>query len=602
MAQPSKPTVQRKLDSVEDTAADNRNIPTSETQKLYDDYRRIEEGLTLGDQLELQDGQDGNGGHAAYLQPPTHSQAPTSPRSPASTTHSLTRVFDDTGLEEEDHPNKKRSRARRNGPLAERKRAKAALMRKIGACAACKSRRVGCNHFDNTIFEQEYQRRKQRELGTPLSPRSREGPPSTSQPSFNGPTADLIGSWQPQSLPERVLSSGNQRDATEAEIDDLIRENPSASPVTTAPYYFATNGPTPPLTDVLPAYSPAPRSMPFNALLMSTPLFPPASQQVPIGRQRPDQWFECRHGDDDISNPVGVSAGVCNLLFGTLPELLQHYQSMHGPYFDQLRMWKCIAERRGEGGISRVCGVLNNIETGSCIQCYGYQFERWYYALVIRTPSLTSGPSVCVSSRDGSMGGFGVPQQQYSWSGAQGQGNLEMLFPGRYLGTNQGGGSYQSFERKMSMAQSSGKRPSVRIHPDDCRSEKYSKQLLSQYTITRPFLLILSTLFLIAIENWLVTGLGNKQIALAVLDTARNHVFSMSFLCVFVGVAGMWMYRHIRFRLDEGLGSSRHNQCPFVGLSGVVEHRDLEDAGSMRGEDNLLAVDVPRQSGTLVMR
>jgi len=205
------------------------------------------------------------------------------------------------------------------------------------------------------------------------------------------------------------------------------------------------------------------------------------------------------------------------------------------------------------------------------------------------------------------MRGFGVPQQQYPWFGAQGQGNgldFERLLPGRYLDGNQGGGSYHSFEGKTSMEQSSGKWRSFPILPGSCQPEEdcRSKQLLSQYTAAGPYLLILSTLFLIIMEKLLVAALGNKKIASAVLDTARNHVFWMSLICLFVGLAGMWIFKHVRFRLGQELESSRRQQCPFVGSCGVGEHRDVEDAGSMRGEDELLAVDLLRHSGTLVTR
>jgi hypothetical protein len=109
----------------------SRSVPTAETQTLYDELRMIEEGLDMVDRLQ-------------YLQPPPHSPAPPSPRSPscASTTHSLTRAFDDVAIEEEEPQNKKR-KAMRRGPLDNVKRARAALMRKLGACAECKARRVG---------------------------------------------------------------------------------------------------------------------------------------------------------------------------------------------------------------------------------------------------------------------------------------------------------------------------------------------------------------------------------------------------------------------------------------------------------------------------
>jgi len=113
----------------------SRTDPTPETQSLYDDIRMIEDGLGVDMQDRLYQLQGGSvGDHAPYLQPPQRSQAPTSPQSPsyASATHPPTHK----------EPQIKNSKAMRYGPLDNLKRARAALMRKLGACAECKIRKV----------------------------------------------------------------------------------------------------------------------------------------------------------------------------------------------------------------------------------------------------------------------------------------------------------------------------------------------------------------------------------------------------------------------------------------------------------------------------
>ncbi len=121
-------------------------VPTAEQQEAYNLMRQIEdeEPQPLDARLLLQNASGGsNDEHADFLQPPTPSQATTSPGSPscASTTHSITRDFDgvDIGSEE---PRSKKRRSGRQGPLTRLDRAKAALKRKLGACPECRTRKV----------------------------------------------------------------------------------------------------------------------------------------------------------------------------------------------------------------------------------------------------------------------------------------------------------------------------------------------------------------------------------------------------------------------------------------------------------------------------
>ncbi|KPM46369.1 hypothetical protein AK830_g236 [Neonectria ditissima] len=51
-------------------------------------------------------------------------------------------------------------RPQRRGPLTKTKREKTAFIRRLGACPSCRTRKVGCTHWDYTEFEQCYQASK----------------------------------------------------------------------------------------------------------------------------------------------------------------------------------------------------------------------------------------------------------------------------------------------------------------------------------------------------------------------------------------------------------------------------------------------------------
>ncbi|KAK0616543.1 hypothetical protein B0T14DRAFT_248920 [Immersiella caudata] len=107
-----------------------RRVPNPETQELYDTMRRIEDSQALrGTMRSLEDS------NASTASPP------------------ISPIVTDT-------ESLGKRRAIRHGPLVLRRRAKSALMRKIGACADCKVRRIGCSHLDTSLFEEAYQAQK----------------------------------------------------------------------------------------------------------------------------------------------------------------------------------------------------------------------------------------------------------------------------------------------------------------------------------------------------------------------------------------------------------------------------------------------------------
>jgi hypothetical protein len=125
------------------SSASNQNvewkepIPTEETQELYNKWRQVEDRLVTPQALD----QLPSGHSTSFLEPPSPSLATSMTRSHsyASTTHSITHAIQDMGVG--DQPQLKR-RPGRNGPLAEAKKRKAALVRKLGACPNCRERKV----------------------------------------------------------------------------------------------------------------------------------------------------------------------------------------------------------------------------------------------------------------------------------------------------------------------------------------------------------------------------------------------------------------------------------------------------------------------------
>lgn len=127
-------------------------VPTPETQKLYDDWRRAqdqehqEQLLTAGSLGRL------SSGHSNSLEPPSPSCATTMSRTPshASTAGSITR--DIQGMAVNDGSPVTKRRRGRSGPLSPVDGLKTALIRKLGACGECSRRRVKVRGSRRTAF------------------------------------------------------------------------------------------------------------------------------------------------------------------------------------------------------------------------------------------------------------------------------------------------------------------------------------------------------------------------------------------------------------------------------------------------------------------
>ncbi|RTE69419.1 hypothetical protein BHE90_016199 [Fusarium euwallaceae] len=112
---------------------------TEELQSLYDRWRELEDWQKPVQRLPGVDIED-------------HFQ----PEGPSPGNSDRSSVSGHSGPEDSDHGKK----PRRRGPLSKTKREKTAFMRRLGACAPCRSRKVACKHWDLRDFEASYQQSK----------------------------------------------------------------------------------------------------------------------------------------------------------------------------------------------------------------------------------------------------------------------------------------------------------------------------------------------------------------------------------------------------------------------------------------------------------
>jgi len=193
--------------------------------------------------------------------------------------------------------------------------------------------------------------------------------------------------------------------------------------------------------------------------------------------------------------------------------------------------------------------------------------------------------------------GYGATQ----FSSSQGQVDLQLLFPGRYLGANQGGSCY-STSLKVKTKDSCFR--GVTVYPQGCPYSKKCRSLKSttEYISKTQLLAVFLVLFLIALEQWVVAGvslIGSQTIAPTVVEKARVQLRFMSIIFVIFGVFGMWLFKYAKFSTFgtfvqptvsaapvttwTNLRRLHHPGCVSLNTSDLT--RDIEDDGSMVGED-----------------
>ncbi|KAK4188994.1 hypothetical protein QBC35DRAFT_381330 [Podospora australis] len=549
-----------------------RPVPKHETQELYNQWQDTERYPATLELLEEQGIHEND-----FLTSPVSPNRPSSNRSRspscASTTNSLRQAMDDVELERE--PKKKR-RAMRTQPLSKTARAKAAFIRKLGACTECHRRRVGCKkeHYDLSLFEAQYRT-------------SRNLPPETDEEE-----AVIKGEAMDQdritaNVPPVRYSLGHSNDlfgvgqnlesyppSFKDDPDGLLQPptlpqmrssyNPMQGPIQGAPYGYGIPGhmnnigPIRPTMIQYHTYPPV-YGCPSSSR-KSTANTTVESRHLPIGKQLSqdrDEW-ECLYGTDEADVPSSSGrGGSCSRHCSSLSELEQHYRLQHSTFENASYMWRCIS-----------CGfnspdIFGNPAgpTQSCLQpqCRMREHQRWYWGLVRRDTNLTPGrPSIQVSSQEPPSARSAPPPPYFSQNNSSTGGHG---FPGvftfsAYTNGSGSGGQYWKAASKATY---------LATHPYETLSEKSftsSRQVLwcpskmSLFGSGFSIFAIHSLISICVVELWLWLSASSSsafqaQASASFLDLALSLVPELSLACVAAGLIGTWLFRHVRDRWSE---------------------------------------------------
>ncbi|KAL2259847.1 hypothetical protein VTK26DRAFT_6328 [Humicola hyalothermophila] len=544
-----------------------RPIPTPETQELYNKMRREEEKRSFEERLPRDNDQSG------FLGAPSLSQGTITSPSPShvSGTRSVTEAMNDMDVSS-DQPRRRRKRARRCGPLPEVKKLKAALVRKIGACAACRERRVGCNHLDFSLFEEAYQESKQAAHRDPDldDPGHRAGP---HQMRFSH-SLDLFGIG---GVSNNILHSAQQgRDEAQVDFDPLPeavqaqRPRPAFNP--SSLYIFGDSAA--PMVGLDLRHRNGTRSQ------VAQPAEP-----IAIGKQvisYGHRWACAWGSDGDILPGLDGGREACPCCFDSLDALQRHFQYYHAPFHEPWYLWQCTG-----------CKFQSNYSRGPCMSCGQNTLrELWRWAKRSNSSTSTSTPMGRVASEGGPYSSTYPLAGTYPspFAGQSGGGSFNH-FTFNFGGYGNGsGGSGQSYQHKTAANTSPPppfKKAAVRgpantplstaaacgsQHQEDtsdrCRGllrlSSYSSDGIIKFALPCA-VLALTVLALLVVEAWPFLFAGDRSWSCAAagglscgVDDALSglqNVPELGVACVVAGLVASWLWRHVRFRLGEtGIG------------------------------------------------
>ncbi|KAH6855333.1 hypothetical protein B0I37DRAFT_295430, partial [Chaetomium sp. MPI-CAGE-AT-0009] len=377
------------MESKTDTSSTRRPVvPTAETQDLYNKWRKAHDETLNRESLRQMQNL-----HSGHLQPPSPSQATMSSRSPsnASTTYSVSHAMDEMNVGDQPRP---RQRSGRRGPLSHVQQLRANLMRKIGACAECRARRVSCkNHHVLTLFEEAYEASKQETRAQETRAPVNATPHAEATAPYGtrlGNPADLAGVGSGQSHladPPHHFPDGpaGGMDAGFIMDDDFTTDFPD---------FLQNPEPTPPphLASIL-------SSFPDSQVPVSNPAaqHPPPVQHPPVLSQG--------HGDVMIAKQVAPRTGIwiclgenggfgsCGWQFDSLPALEEHFLVGHRAGFcGRKYTWGCANCQ------FQVCEIGSDDFCIRCRQQTGW--VMWYWGQV----KVRSGPPSAVPGLTTSRG------------------------------------------------------------------------------------------------------------------------------------------------------------------------------------------------------
>ncbi|KAK0723668.1 hypothetical protein B0T21DRAFT_294156 [Apiosordaria backusii] len=574
-----------------------RPTPNEETQELYNIWQEAEREVNYEEIRRLNEGATFVG-HNEFLSP---SQATSRSQSPSCTsaTHSVTKTMTHIDLDQgssdldqgrsdlgQRRSKSKKKRATRTKPLSKPAKAKAAFIRKLGACEDCRTRRIGCTreHWDLKLFEDvwrvthgplpeeieikptpppEYFKSEwQIPRGLPPEPpKSAPAPePEISNPyhSRYSELDDLAGVGG-QVAYRTVRELERELEAVDEEIDNFLEslqeydEPPLAAAGFTERYFefafeadFGYAGisfaditqPTRP-----PYVNPEPEGTSWLAVA-NYHYIPICKQTFTFIRQ---EQFECL-GTFPLENNGGEF--TCGDRYNTLESLTEHFFNVHYVFENPQERGKCLS-----------CGLdwdLGGPEelTEPCKQCGRDQHEKWYWGFINKAtpPSLTSGTTeVRVTGPDGMQQGgppfmdqLTNPYGQDNGGGYGFDGGFSFGGYGDYglhgIGDNQ---YHKAARHEMKM------KHSYRL---DANITSKTTPLLGSNSAF-PLLVGFSFLSVMITHLYLNTGSACRHSSPSAdfdLDLWAAFIPELSIACIAAGLAATWLIQHaVRYRADS---------------------------------------------------
>ncbi|KAM5368318.1 hypothetical protein ACJZ2D_009586 [Fusarium nematophilum] len=329
---------------------------TEELQSLYNRWRELEDRQNFEHHLPHNEDHD---------QLHLHSAAP----SQASSDRPSSEVSGYLGAEDSELANQGK-KPRRRGPLSKIKREKTAFIRRLGACPPCRSRKVGCKHWNLREFEHSYRMWKDRRKSSTL---------------------------------DSTLES-----TLETTPWECLDNEPSGGPQPSVLLSLATTAFAPrcPRTNLNPASRQS--SLSVDILMPPTlvPLFPQACpglsnaasfgaaqlmrsvSVMAIGRRLSSMCgktatWQCQFWDGQHARPIRAATPACSHRCSTPEELTDHVFKKHQPLelYDPPIWFKC-----------RQCGQWNDKQRycHECGKVDSEKQEQWIYGYGVCRPPTES--------------------------------------------------------------------------------------------------------------------------------------------------------------------------------------------------------------------
>lgn len=258
---------------------------------------------------------------------------------------------------DEDEPLDQDQKPRRRGPLSKSKREQTAFIRRLGACSSCRSRKVGCKHWDLGEFEECYLYSKMRDRELTLNGLHLQSPVEFGTSSDE---VGLLGLEQKRSLAQWQCQMA-------AELPVLPRSYPipmmePSSPVNLGQEPFENS-----------VISMAEREQDYKPRLMHIgPLMAIGNDLLAPSSNDVSHW-QCLFNNTYLPLTRGLGS-TCSGRFDSADKLVAHFRMAHHPIrLHESPIWyKCrkCAQWNNEYHYCLQCGVVGSGSQEQWIQAY----------------------------------------------------------------------------------------------------------------------------------------------------------------------------------------------------------------------------------------